>query len=529
MKNVVVGLVGTVLDMRGKGAKRWDQWRPSISVVQQPDFPVDRFELLFDRANSRYAHRTAEDIVFASPNTEVVLKQIDVKDSWDFEDMYGALLDYCLQSSFEPEKESYHLHITTGTHVAQICWFLLCEANYIPAKLLQSSPAPSEGPQGRVQFIDLDLSKYDKLSSRFEHQASDNIQFLKSGIETKNEKFNAMIDQIEHVATRSDAPMLITGPTGAGKSQIAKRIYELKHHKGLLQGDFVNVNCATLRGDGAMSTLFGHTKGAFTGAQTTRQGLLSKAHGGLLFLDEIGELGLDEQAMLLHAIEEKCFYPVGSDKTINSDFQLIAGTNRDLAQRISEGLFREDLLARINLWCYDLPGLSDRREDIAPNIEYELTQLEKKKKQKVSMNRDAKTKFLTFAQSSKATWQGNFRDLNASIIRMGTLAEGGRINERVVTEEIDQLTSRWHSKVVTSASVNLSDFFKTEDLGQLDSFDKQQLEFVIDTCRRSQSLSEAGRQLFDKSRLQKASTNDGHRLRQYLAKFGLKFDELGSS
>ncbi len=527
MKNVVVGLVGTVLDMRGKGAKRWERWRPSVSVCQQDDFPVDRFELIHDRDYTRFAHRIKQDIEEASPGTQVVLHSINVSDPWDFEQMYGALLDFCTQYRFDTETEQYHLHITTGTHVAQICWFLLCEANYIPATLLQSSPTPDQSAKGRLHHIDLDLSKYDKLASRFERQATDNIQFIKSGIETKNQKFNSMIDQLERVATRSDAPMLITGPTGAGKSQIAKRIYELKKHQGLLRGEFVSVNCATLRGDGAMSALFGHTKGAFTGAQSARQGLLSKAHDGLLFLDEIGELGMDEQAMLLHAIEEKCFYPVGADKTVSSNFQLIAGTNRDLAASIRDGLFRDDLLARINLWSYELPGLAQRKEDIAPNLDYELQQLERLRKQKVSMNKTARRAYLTFAESPVAMWPGNFRDLNASVVRMATLAEGGRITLDIVEEEILQLQSRWQRQSDSGErQIDLADYLNAEQLASIDRFDQHQLAYVIGVCQQTHSLSEAGRLLFDQSRLQKASNNDGHRLRQYLAKFGLKFDDF---
>src|SRR5215213_7674940 len=111
-----------------------------------------------------------------------------------------------------------------------------------------------------------------------------------------------------------------------------------------------------------MSALFGHVKGSFTGAVRDRSGLLRTAHGGLLFLDEIGELGLDEQAMLLRALEEKVFLPLGSDREVRSDFQLIAGTNRDLGARVREGRFRDDLLARINLWTFSLPGLAERRE-----------------------------------------------------------------------------------------------------------------------------------------------------------------------
>ncbi len=118
----------------------------------------------------------------------------------------------------------------------------------------------------------------------------------------------------------------------------------------------MEVNCATLRGDNAMSALFGHVKGAFTGAIQARGGLLKEAGGGILFLDEIAELGADEQAMLLKAIEEKRFFPYGSDHETESDFSLIAGTHRNLAQRVSEGLFREDLYARINMWTFALPG-----------------------------------------------------------------------------------------------------------------------------------------------------------------------------
>ena len=124
-------------------------------------------------------------------------------------------------------------------------------------------------------------------------------------------------------------------PTGAGKSQLARQIYELKKQRQHPDGSFVTVNCATLTGDSVSSTLFGHIKGSYTGATQDRAGLLREADEGLLFLDEIGELGLDEQAMLLRAIEEKRFMPMGADQEVASDFQLIAGTNRDLSEAVA--------------------------------------------------------------------------------------------------------------------------------------------------------------------------------------------------
>lgn len=163
-------------------------------------------------------------------------------------------------------------------------------------------------------MIDLDLSRYDRIAQRFKQKQAETLSLLKSGIATRNPAFNRMIESIERVAGRSKAPILLMGPTGAGKSFLARQIYRLKRARHQLSGPFVEVNCATLHGEGTMSALFGHVKGAYTGATGERAGLLREAHGGPLFLDEIGELGLDEQAMLLKAVEEKRFYPMGSDR-----------------------------------------------------------------------------------------------------------------------------------------------------------------------------------------------------------------------
>ncbi|SFM19135.1 RNA repair transcriptional activator RtcR [Marinobacter zhejiangensis] len=530
MKTVVIGLLGSVMDHKGKGIKRWDTWRPSVGICMQDDLLVDRFEILHDHRDSRLANNVGADIETVSPNTQVRLSELNFEDAWDFEHVYSTLLDFAEHYPFKPEEERYLLHITTGSHVAQICWFLLCEANYIPAELLQTSPARGEQKAaGRYQLIDLDLSKYDVISSRFRGQHLEGTEFLKSGIATRNPAFNQMIQQIEMVAIRSSAPLLITGPTGAGKSHLAKRIYELKHKRGLVRGDFVAVNCATLRGDSAMSALFGHTRGAFTGAQQARKGLLSKANNGLLFLDEIGELGLDEQAMLLHAIEEKRYYAVGSDTPQESDFQLIAGTNRDLHAQVEQGSFREDLLARINLWSYQLPGLKDRREDIEPNLDYELRQAEAQQGHKVSFNKAARQQFLAFAHRPDATWRGNFRDLNAAIQRMTTLADGGRITETNVDSEIARLSHQWQAMAnpeVRQTAIDLTEYLDNSQLEDIDLLDQWQLQKIIEICHESRSLSEAGRKLFDRSRLKKRSTNDSHRLRQMLAKFDLTFEDI---
>jgi transcriptional regulatory protein RtcR len=528
-KTVVIGFVGSKLD-NYRGQSRWDKWRPSIALTQHQDVAVERFELLYNGPFEKLVGEVAADIASVSPETQVVPHALEIADAWDFEQVYGALFDFAKRYPFDPENEDYWIHITTGTHVVQICMFLMTEARFFPGRLVQTSPprAPGTGTAGSYALIDLDLSRYDQIAQRFSREQAEGVAFLKSGIATRNADFNAMIDEIERVAIRSRSPMLLMGPTGAGKSFLARRIYELKKARHQVDGRFVELNCATLHGDGAASTLFGHIKGAFTGAASDRPGLLRSAHKGVLFLDEIGELGPDEQAMLLKAIEDKRFLPVGSDNEVQSEFQLIAGTNRDLAQDVVAGRFREDLYARINLWTYALPSLRDRAEDIEPNLDYLLAQFSEEHGQMVRFNREARARFMRFARSPEALWTGNFRDLWAAVTRMATLAQSGRINEAIVDDEVVRLQRLWRPYAERGAdpTVALDALMGRDGASQLDLFDAMQLEAVIEVCRQSKSLSDAGRKLYGVSRGAKSKPNDADRLKKYLSRFGLDWDQV---
>lgn len=530
-KTIVIGLLGSVLDS-GFHQERWNKWRPTVSLCKHPDLPIDRFELIHFKAHEDTARCVAADIRRECPAIEVRLTVQELKNPWDFEEVYSALFEFAKNYHFKPEQEDYLVHITTGTHVQQICLFLLTESRHFPARLVQTSPAEPRrrGPEGRYSIIDLDLSKYDRIAARFQREAKDAVSFLKSGIETRNRQFNALIEQIEHVAINAKEPILLTGPTGAGKSQLARRIFDLKKSRHQLSGSFVEVNCATLRGDAAMSALFGHVRGAFTGALKDRPGLLRAANEGLLFLDEVGELGVDEQAMLLRALEEKRFLPLGGDKEVTSDFQLICGTNRDLAERVREGCFREDLLARINLWTFRLPGLADRTEDIEPNLDYELEQFAQRNGVRATMSKEVREAFLKFARSSDAKWAANFRDLNACVTRMATLASGGRINANVLEAELQRLRNAWKSGTREDGHDDiLTSVLSPKALEQIDLFDRVQLAFVIRTCRESATLSEAGRKLFGVTRENRKVTNDADRLRKYLARFDLDWQACKAS
>ncbi|MEP0390963.1 RNA repair transcriptional activator RtcR [Erythrobacter sp.] len=528
----VIGFLGSTLDAAKWGPERWNKWRPTVSICMQEDLRVDRFVLIHGTSHQSLADKVIGDIESVSPETEVDERILGFDDPWDFEEVYTKLLDFAREYPFDPDNNDYLIHITTGTHVVQICLFLLTEARFLPGKLLQTQPRGGKpAPIGTWGSIDLDLSRYDSIATRFAETSVESANFLKSGIETRNAAFNQMIEEIEQVAIRSRAPILLMGPTGAGKSQLARKIYELKKLRHQVSGPFVEVNCATLKGDSAMSALFGHKKGAFTGAASERAGLLKSADQGVLFLDEIGELGLDEQAMILRAIEEGCFLPVGSDKETNSKFQLIAGTNRNLMTAVREGKFRDDLFARLNLWTFTLPGLADRREDIEPNLEYELERFAEREGSQATFNKEARDAYLTFATSPAAPWQGNFRDLAASVTRMATLSPSGRIDRVAATQEIKRMEALWSEGRSGGAASGLSidggpleTLLSEEALNQIDPFDQVQLDYVINICRRSRSLSEAGRMLFAKSREQRKSTNDADRLRKYLARFELNWE-----
>lgn len=526
---IVIGFLGTTLD-RERGHDRFLKWRPTVGACQQEGLPVKRLELLYDPKFHALATQVMEDVSACSLETQVVPRELALKDPWDFQEVYEKLYDWVRAYPFDPEHEDYLIHLTTGTHVVQICWFLLNEANYVPGRILQTSPPlgsrGGETAAGHHEIIDLDVSKYDRLATRFAREQEETLDFLKSGIATKNLAFNALIQQIEKVSLNSAHPILLTGPTGAGKSLLASRIFDLRKQRAALSGNFVEVNCATLRGDQAMSALFGHKRGSFTGAQTDRPGLLKEADKGLIFLDEIGELGPDEQAMLLRALEDKTFLPLGSDKTVRSDFQLIAGTNRDLRAGVVTGRFREDLLARINLWTFALPGLAERREDIAANLDYELERFSRARRKAVRFNKEARAKFLKFAHSPAAKWTANFRDLNAAIIRLATLAPQGRITETCVEAEISRLKESWKRPDAGEDGTFAPQMLSEERRGEIDPFDLAQLDYVLRVCSESHSLSEAGRKLFAVSREVKVKANDADRLKKYLARFDLDWEKI---
>ncbi|MCS7164450.1 MAG: sigma-54 dependent transcriptional regulator [Thermodesulfovibrio sp.] len=186
-----------------------------------------------------------------------------------------------------------------------------------------------------------------------------------SEIITVNQKMRGIFKYIE-VISKTDQPVLITGETGTGKELIARAIHKISDKKG----EFVAVNVAGLDDTMFSDTLFGHKKGAFTGAFSNREGLISRAKGGTLFLDEIGDLSEASQLKLLRVIQEKVYYPLGSDLPKHTDTRLIVATNKDINKMVADGKFRKDLFYRLKVHHIHLPPLRERKDDIPFLLEY---------------------------------------------------------------------------------------------------------------------------------------------------------------
>ena len=220
---------------------------------------------------------------------------------------------------------------------------------------------------------------------------------------------------IEQVAP-TDATTLVLGETGTGKELIARAIHgaSRRHNRPL-----VKVNCAAISAGLVESELFGHVRGAFTGALEHRDGRFKVADGGTIFLDEVGELPLDTQVKLLRVLQEQEFEPVGSSKPMRVDVRVIAATNRDLETAVREGTFRSDLYYRLNVFPLRLPALRERRDDIPALVTFFLQHLARKfgkPLQRVTTE--------TMARLCAYAWPGNIRELQNVLERAVVLAEG---------------------------------------------------------------------------------------------------------
>ncbi len=253
------------------------------------------------------------------------------------------------------------------------------------------------------------------------------LRIRASGVEREIVSVSPAMRRVLAMADRvagTDATVLITGESGTGKEAVARRIHVRSPRA---QGTFVAVNCAAIPAELLESELFGHARGAFTGAVRDRPGRFRQASGGTLFLDEIGEMPMPLQAKLLRVLQEKVVDQVGGDRPIPVDVRILVATNRDLLERIREGTFREDLYYRLNVVEIRVPPLRDRPEDIPPLVEHFLGE--------IGPDRRISVPPRVMEEITSRPWPGNVRELKNACERMVILCRG----EEVSVEDLPPL------------------------------------------------------------------------------------------
>src|SRR6202040_2686018 len=225
----------------------------------------------------------------------------------------------------------------------------------------------------------------------------------------------AVLSSIVKVAP-TDSTVLITGETGTGKELIARAIHKASQRAGQA---FISVNCAAIPPSLIASELFGHERGAFTGALQQRQGRFELAHSGTIFLDEIGELPAETQISLLRVLQERQFERVGGNRVVHTDVRVITATNRDLPAAIAAGTFRADLFYRLNVFPIDVPPLRNRREDIPMLVEYFVKRYAEKARKRIT-----KIDKHTLKLCQSYPWPGNIRELQNIVERSVILCSG---------------------------------------------------------------------------------------------------------
>lgn len=371
---------------------------------------------LFDTPGTRKSTKaTRSAISRLHPGTQVQVLDTNLEDPTDYRQIFKVLRAHVPQIADKAGNAKLYIAVASGTPQMHACWVLLAAAGEIPARILHIRPprfVTRERPI--VSEVDLTSSAFptvrfpDKPIARSQEMAVD-IEAVKIGLGIIGDH-PALHHALETAATLapSQVPILIMGETGTGKELIARFIHQLS---GRGKEACVAVNCAAMPEDLVESLLFGHKKGAFTGALTAQAGKFDVAHKGTLFLDEIGELSLPAQAKLLRVAQDGLVEPIGQAKPHKVDVRIVGATNRDLRKLVKQGKFREDLFYRLNVGEVRLPALRERRSDIPKLVLHLLDRVNGSLRRPKRLSADA----LSRLQSHD--WPGNIRDLQNVIER----------------------------------------------------------------------------------------------------------------
>ncbi len=417
-------------DLRASESNAGDSSGPILDAIKA--LPFDALHLLSDHP----PQKTSAYIQWISHQTTTAISSHRVKltSPTSFEEIYLTTSAVINEIKLTSPSAPLTFHLSPGTPAMAAIWMLLAKTRY-PAVLIESSRE-----QG-VKEVNIPFEMSAEFSPVASKQADDALTRLMQGVPPETPAFTAIIHHcapmkrtvaMAHRLAFRDVPVLIQGESGTGKELFARAIHQASSRSNK---PFIAVNCGAIPQELVDAELFGHEKGAFTGATASRPGYFESANGGTLFLDEIGELPLASQVRLLRVLQEREVTRVGATKPKSIDIRVIAATNRVLPEEIRDGSFREDLFHRLAVGVLLLPPLRQREGDISLLIDSLLAKI----------NNEASTqpgythKILDVSARNlliQYAWPGNVRELNNTLLRASIWAIGDKITSQDVAESL---------------------------------------------------------------------------------------------
>ncbi|MFL9925050.1 RNA repair transcriptional activator RtcR family protein [Herbaspirillum lusitanum] len=345
----------------------------------------------------------------------VDLQEVTLRSPIDYASIYAEVAKHLKDLGLPREGIELTFHLSPGTPAMAAIWIMLAKTRF-PARLIQTSR------EHGLEAVDFPFDLASDFLPEFLQRSAERIERLSQGPQESSPQFSKILHCSEAVRQQvklarriaaHDVPVLILGETGTGKELFAEAICAASERA---EKPFIAVNCGAIAPELANSELFGHVKGAFTGAITARKGHFQEAHGGTLFLDEVGDLPLETQVRLLRVLQSKEVTPLGDSKAIKIDVRIVAATHRDLVADIAAGRFREDLFHRLAVGILRLPPLRARDDDVNLLAAAFLSQI----------NADAKgrpeAQEKRFSENAKKllrlhSWPGNIRELYHTVLR----------------------------------------------------------------------------------------------------------------
>lgn len=504
-QNWLISWIGKTDHLAAEGDLGSDLGPIATALMDRPQF--NRIYLLtnygFNRSR-QYCEWLQTTCGYKSESVD--LYQINLESPIDYAAIYSEVSKNLTAANLPRNEVELTFHLSPGTPAMAAIWIMLAKTRF-PAKLIQTSKELG------LESIDFPFDLASDFLPEFLRRTDERIERLADGPKNNSTHFrkifhrSTVMEQLVKHARRVaayDVPVLILGETGTGKELFAEAIHAASSRAAK---PFIAVNCGSIQHDLASAELFGHKKGAFTGATSDRMGHFQEANGGTLFLDEVGDLPLESQVRLLRALQAKEVTPLGTSKPVKVDVRIVAATHRDLAADVTSGRFREDLFHRLAVGILRLPPLRERDGDVEMLIDAFLNQINADSRGKP----EAQDKYISSNARNllmSHDWPGNVRELYHTLMRASIWSLSSEI-------QIDDVRSSLLH--VHKRSENLLDLQLTQDFDLQQLLDNVSRVYVLRAMKQSGDRKTAAAKLLGFSNYQT--------LGNWMRRLGIETDE----